>query len=572
MSLARLDSVTWSRRGRVAADVACMVLVLCMAAAVWPRSAPPTDLDLGVVPWWGGTRDLLLEGPDAGEWARNIRLLAAWDLEALDHHRLPTWMLMVAAVHKLEPSVVLAGHLVNRGLYLVMALAAFGLGRLSGSRAAGVLAAAVCLGLPAATTASQRFGIDIAIMGSLPAMMLLSAVALRRWPVGLLAGLVAGLATGLHYTTLPYALPPLVMLLLGGQGLSRRLGGALLFVLGAGASLWFLSHIYPIPTLDQLAGDIANGIDPGYRGNGRIADVAEARQTLEQGLVAGVPEAVQTAIAGARPEGLPWGLLVVLPWLGIVGPGLRWRDGDGPPWKDWLRGTDAALGIGLLLCLAPLPLLAAVDAPERYGNNFLPIVAVLVARGLATIAGSVDLGIRQAWGRWPRGVLLAVLTVPLVLLTLRPAMHTRVQPAPRPDELGIALLGQSLSEHLPAGVGVASPIREALVVAGMEYCPLRICPVIDSESAFEQCVQVMAQECSGDGPIPYVRTTAAHYYDPNATARPAMDAWVAEKWPATDEVSYRDFSAWLHLIDRPDVPDGFDPLKRGPLPDNNSGL
>lgn len=566
MRLDFVDEPSLPGKLSAALDALAVAAVLAMAAWLWPTDAMPPGIDLGHVPWWGSIRDVMLEGPDAGEWARNIRLVEQWQLDQLDHHRMPAWMLMVAAVMKLQPDVVLAGHVVNRSLYLLLGLSCFGLGRLRGGRMVGLLTAAMALALPHAMSASQRFGIDIAVTAMIPTVMLVALVATRWWWMALPAGLIAGLAAGLHYTTPPYLLPPLLLLLLQGRGLLPRLGGLLLFTAGAALSVRLLLEIYPVPSMAMFINDLASGLSPGGPGPGRAETVQAALAGVRADIIGHATVATASAVDVVRISGLPWGLMIALPWLGVVGLSLKpTRPGSGSWWKALLSRTDLALGLSLLVCLAPLPVLTGVGAPERYGNNLLPIVAVLVARGAGSLLSTADSLLRVAWAGWPRGPLMMLGLAPLTWAVLGARADARNMPPPMPQELGAMLLADALRELFPPGTGIASPIRESLVVADMSFCPQTVCPTQATEDHFERCVRLLAQQCAGDGPIGYVWTSATHFYDPNAK-RAEMDAWVAERWDAVAQVEYADFAARVYLIDRPDVSPDEDPLQGLPAP------
>jgi len=542
-----------------------VLVVLALAAYLWPASPAPVGVNLGRLPWWGGARDVLLEGPDAGEWARNMSLLFHGQLDQLDHHRLPSWMLMVSAMMTLVSDVVIAGHLVNRLLYLVLGLSVYGLGRLRGGRVVGILGAVIALTLPHAMSATQRFGVDMAITAMIPLVLLVAVAATRLWWLGLVSGLLTGLAAGLHYTTPPYLLPPLLVLILSGRGVLRRIGAVLLYLLGAAVSVSLLLRVYPLPTWRLFLGDVANGINPGAP-NQFQATLDGAMAGLASQLPRYASAATAAAVDAVRISGLPWGVMLALPWLGVLGLGLGVaRAGRGSWWRALLGRTDLAVGLMLLVSLAPLPVLAGVGAPERYGDNLLGVVAVLVARGIGSAVAVVDALVRAAWSRWPRGPLALGLGVPVVLAVISAPTVRRTLPPPKAQEIGTVLLARALARRFPAGAGVASPVRESLVLAGLSFCPQRVCPTQATVDYYQRCVRMLAQECAGDGPIGYVTTSALSFYDPNAK-RLEMDAWVASQWEPADVVSYLDFTATIYEIPRPDVGADEDPLRGLPVP------
>jgi hypothetical protein len=564
-------------------ELAPLLLLVVLLSLSWPRGLPLAGLDMAPPPWWGGPRDQLLDGPDAGEWARNALLMAEGDLDALDHHRLPGWLLLLAGVMKVLPDVALAGHLSNRLLFGATALSLYAIGRLGGSRSVGLMAAGLALSAEHLAIASQRFGVDMAVAGGLSMAFALTLAATRWWGLGLLAGAAAGWATGLHYTTLPYTLPLIVLLLLrAGPGALRKAGAVALFLAGAAAVIWGMLQVYPIPQWSRFLEDIANGVNPGYRGHGSVGSV---EATLDR-IRAGLPPALSAAPALATSMlELPrvaallpgWGPFAA--WIGVIGVGLGLatpKRGEPPPvqapgsatpaggWGAVL--SDMGVGVPLLLCLAPLPLLSAVDAPIRYGANLLPFVALLMARGVVGLVllaeRGLDLGLLRASGklplrrplRWPVGLLSFAVAVFCVENAVNSRARVREPHRLTDDEIGTLLLSGALREAFAPGQPVACPVREAVFMAGLRYCPDRVCPVTADERAYLQCLQVLNEECKGELDIGYVATTARHFYDPNATARPQMDAWVAAQWPPVSAVGFQRFTATVHKIPRSAAP------------------
>lgn len=566
-------------------ELAPLILLILMISWSWPRGLPVKGVELAAPPWWGSPRDLLLDGPDAGEWARNATLLFERKIDQLDHHRLPGWLLLLAALMQLDPSVALAGHFGNRLMFALMGLSLYGIGRLSGSRAAGLLAAGLALTAEPLVLAGQRFGVDIVISGCLSFSFFLTLAAGRWWWLGPVAGAMVGYSTGLHYTTLPYAVPMLILLWLrAGPGPLRGLAATVGWLLGGGLVLYGLLQIYPVPQTSRFLEDIANGISPGSRGHGSVGSVQASMDRLRAGLEAGsAKRAVQIATAELDLPRLSraWPDAPALcAWLGVAGFGLglprprRPAEADRPPSRwGWL--TDLSVGLPLLLCLGPLPFLAAVNAPVRYGANLLPFVALLLARGLLSPVALLERALsallgrafarapaadralgRWVSGRWPVGLLAFA----VALGGLREAHEARgrlwrAYPL-SDDEVGTALLAEALKASFPAGSAVACPVRESVLMAGLRYCPERVCPVVANEGMFKQCLVVLGEECGEVGDIGYIATSAQHFYDPNATARPAMDAWVAERWPAARTVGWKKFQATIHVIPRSALPMG----------------
>ena len=88
--------------------------LLCVAALVWAGLLhwPTGDVSLSVpgpdAPAWGTTRDALLDGPDAGEWARAMLAFHDGRYNELSTQRLPGWIVIVNAVMFIEENVVRA--------------------------------------------------------------------------------------------------------------------------------------------------------------------------------------------------------------------------------------------------------------------------------------------------------------------------------------------------------------------------------------------------------------------------------------------------------------------------------
>jgi hypothetical protein len=552
-------------------DFATFLVVCWLISFVWPRSLPVPGLDVDAPPWWGGPRDQLLDGPDAGEWAKNASLLAQWKLDALDHHRLPAWLFLLAGLSHFTDGIALAGHLGNRLLFASMGLAIFAIGRAGGGRAVGLLAAGLVLTAEHLAVSAQRFGVDAVVSAALSLSLLSSVRACRSLPFAFFAGLAAGATTGLHYTTIPYVLPPLVLLILrAGPTWGRKFLSILLFVGGFAAMVAALLQVWPVPQASRFAEDIANGISPGHRGGGAVGSVEDSLAILQQNLAAAPAQAVANGL-----KGLPIPLLAqvwpagskLLVWLGVLGLG-TWQVFRPLPAGRGLRQRrplfDLGLGFVILSCLAPLPLLTAVGAPARYGDNLLPFVALLLARGivaladlfeglLRTVLPSLHLGTFSS-RRLPHG--LPALALAAVLLgSVIPARAWLRRPPPlTDDEVGTLLLARALEKQFPPGTEVACPVRESVFMAGLGYCPERICPVNANEDLYRQCLRVLHEECSGEGPIGYVATSARHLYDPNARARPQMDAWVNAQFGVAETVRWKKFEATVHRIPREAVP------------------
>ncbi|MGB0638924.1 MAG: hypothetical protein ACPGTU_06315 [Myxococcota bacterium] len=537
--------------------------VLCVAALVgacilhWPNAEVSLSVEGPAQPAWGTIRDALLDGPDAGEWARSMLALHDGRYNELETHRLPTWLIIVNAVMSIEPNVVRAGHLANHLLNLVLGLGVFAVGRLAGQRWIGLGAAALAMMSGHALAVSLRFGVDAAVIAMVPLAIVGAQLACRKWQLGVLSGVMAGLVMATHFSTLPYILPGFALILMcGGKG-TRWLAAAG-HVVGVAGIIWLLSRVFPISTLEEFQVAIANGISPGNQGGGRVSSWAVATEVVREGLDTALNRGVAQLMVQIRPSWLPWGPSLLLPWLGVLGIGLKrgtYRRSKEQGVVRYVWSTmDLGLGLGLLFCLAPVPVFAAAQAPLRYGDNLLPFGAILLVRGMASVFWILSQCSRYTAQLKVINVVYAVLGVGLFASAIQDAKPARRPLYPTLEEVGYWQLGQTLSQHFSPGSGVASPVREALVEGRLRYCPQRICPERATEEAYWSCLAVLKRECDGTEPVGYV-VTDADLYDPNAVARRDMDVWIAENWTPAAVVTNPRFNAQVYMIPREEIPD-----------------
>ena len=225
-----------------------------------------------------------------------------------------------------------------------------------------------------------------------------------------------------------------------------------------------------------------------------------------------------------RPSWLPWQAGLILPWLGVLGIGLKRVKDQQAGW--WAR-TDLAMGLGLLFCLAPLPVFAAAQAPLRYGDNLSPLGAVLLVRGMASLIWGAR---RRSMARKPyvTQAVWAGLGTTLLATAVQDAAPARKPLYPTLEEVGYWQLGQALMTHFEPGSGVASPVREALVEGRLSYCPQRICPERAAEDACWECLSVHALGC--DGPARGVRGHDRGPVRPQCRRASRHGRQVASKW------------------------------------------
>lgn len=552
-------------------DCLCLAAIVVAGVVHWPMGELTLPAQGPAQPAWGTVRDALLDGPDAGEWARTMLAFYDGRFGELETHRLPTWVLIVNAVMLVEPEVTRAGHLANHLLNLALGVGVFFVGRFSGRRWVGLGAAGLSMLSMHALSVSLRFGVDAAVLAAVPFAIVAAILATKRWWLGLLSGVVGTFVAVTHFSTLPYVLPGLALILMCGRGRERWLG-ALTHIVGVGAAFWLLTRVFPVSSLEAFQVAIANGIAPGYQGDGRVSSWASAMAVVESGLGTALNRCVAQLLVQVRPSWLSWQAALVVPWIGVLGLGLkRVRPevlrGFGPVRRVWAQ-TDIGLGLALMFCLAPLPVFAAAQAPLRYADNLSPVGAVLMMRGLVS---GIWLVVEVARAMLPGAVrlrpwLAGALGVFVFGQAVQDAGPSRRPLYPTVEELGYWQLGEVLQTHFPSGSGVASPVREALIQGRLRYCPQRICPDEASEDAYWRCLSVMKKECAGDAPVGYI-ITDADLYDPNAIARRDMDEWVAQKWTPVAEVKLSGFNASVFTIERAEIPD----LKERPRPGNDDG-
>jgi hypothetical protein len=267
--------------------------------------------------------------------------------------------------------------------------------------------------------------------------------------------------------------------------------------------------------------------------------------------------ALHEVLPVVSPAALPVGLLSVMLVLGALGMFLRPLAADedvaGTGARRWFSLLDAtrdgALGFVLLLCLAPLPVLAMFDAPERYSYNLLPLVLILCWRGIASVFGALDAAVGRAWSRWPAGA-LTVLAAAAWAGVYQKEHEIELQWRPPPsDAVAAAQIGDALATHFPPGGGASIPLREAGIGAGRAFCPHSDCPRSQNEEELRRCMIVLDTECGGEGPIPYVVLSG-----PNpALSRPNrawLDAFVLQRWPVLQHVDAGEYRADIIAIPR----------------------
>ncbi len=543
----------------VALDAVCLAVIVTLACWIWPTWETPLQSGVPQAPAWGTIRDALLDGPDAGEWARSIMAFQDGRLADMDPHRLPTWIFLVNGIMLVEEGVAEAGHLANHLLLAVLGIGVWLIGRFSTGRSVGLAAASLAMLGSHATESSLRFGVDMTVLALIPLSICSAQLACRHWKLGLLSGGVSGVVMATHLSALPYALPAGVLILLAAKP-GYRARAAMVHALGVGVVLGTWSWLLPMATFEDLQVSIANGILPGYRGSGQVANWAETLSHVREGSLTAFNESISRLLIQVHPTWLPWKVSILMFWLGVIGPGLKQRDGDSLDETVLGVPLDWKLGVVLLLCLAPLPLLAAAQTPDRYANNLAPAGALLLARGAFSLLALVLHGLKRMHpiADRLRPGLFTALGLGIFVREVQTSTELTMAIQPTTVELGRWQLGQVLKEVFPAGTGVAVVVREPLVAGQHVRCPNHICPEEATEVAFEECLSYMKSECPGEETLAYV-TLLASLQDPNSPARPAMDKWVSEKWDPIKTIRTPGFSASIYAIPREEIADYEEP-------------
>ncbi len=79
-------------------DVVCVLALIGAGVMHWPTGEVSLSVPGPEAPAWGTMRDALLDGPDAGEWARSMLAFYDGNYHKLETHRLPSWVLLVNGV------------------------------------------------------------------------------------------------------------------------------------------------------------------------------------------------------------------------------------------------------------------------------------------------------------------------------------------------------------------------------------------------------------------------------------------------------------------------------------------
>lgn len=488
--------------------------------------------------WWIVESDQFLYGPDAAAWAQNALALHQGRLGDLDPHRLPTWTLFtVGSMRVFDIDVALAGHLVNRAEHVLLGPVLYLLGRMLGLRGFAFAAAAILVAQPALLASACRFGVDPTVTLMVPLTLLAARVAGGRWWFAPVAGAVAGLTMVSHLTALAFPICGLLLLVASGRGWWRRLAAALLYSAAVYLVFRWVFSVFPMLPEAFFKDSLAEGIAPtgdDIGEAGRAASRDSALTLLRTNAPLALNAALRLIAATFAPIGVPWALSVALIWLGFIGPNAvrRVRPPVGVGAARHLAGRvlrSLAEGVAIASACAPLIAFAAAKSPDRYSDNLLPVAALLIARGGATLVAAAVHALsfyRPIYAlRWRIEVGIAgMLAIGWGYGEWREPHQRSAVLAPAFERNALAV-GRALAERFPAGIGAASCLREALPYAGLLYCPNTVCPFTDNEPGYRRCVEILRKECPGAGDIPLIVTDNLTP-EQCPTNRVHFDAWV----------------------------------------------
>jgi hypothetical protein len=526
-----------------------LVVQLRLSAWVRGQSSPPVA-GLDWVPeeqWaWGAPGDFVLFGPDAGNWAANARALMQGGEP--DINRLPVFGLLTWAVSAWrDVDVVFGGHLVNHLVGVALGCVVYFLGRELGGRAVGLGAGLLTAASPWLIKAASLYGVDPSFGLTTALLFLTTWLAVRHlWAVPL-AGLAMGLVMATHYLGILFPLPCALALALRWGDWRLRVGTPVVALCVGWLSFRGLMWRYPAIGLDQIASVYSTGAasgldDASVETAGFGTNVAEI---LGEVVTSGAMLAVQQNLIPLRDAGLPWALVLGLFWLGVLGFGLPPRVDQ----KDKRWAVDWRSGLVLLALLAPLALLEAVRAPERYRYYAQPLVFIVVLRGAASAAVTLERALApmlpRTWPRWPVGLL----ALPLCwAVWATPVAGMRAQwsrGAPADQGLHERLIGEAVLEAFGAGGGIVTNSQVAAFHAERERCS----GPAPGQATAPQAIAQLKERCSGRGDLPYlvgVRTSAG-FAD---IKDEALDAYVAETFEAVGAIRGKETTTTVYRIPR----------------------
>lgn len=495
-----------------ALDLTVIYLVLSIRWMALVRSDPGLEATSQLPQWWwewGNLQDWLLIGPDAGNWAANAE---AWRAGvALDPHRLPVYSMLTAWFTAIFGDVVFAGHQVNHLLSALLAVLAYGIGRLSSGRAVAIAAAFLTAWSPELVNNQLYFGVDPALQFAVLLLAITCLLAMQKgtWLWVVVAGLALSWAIATHYLLLLFIPVSAFCMLLMKRPWALRIRFALAFLLVGWLGFQFLARHYDTLSIRMIFSVFTEGV---AGSDGRVlAEGPMAGETATNLVVHNLPTAprlaIQRGLRSMKVEGVPWLLLLTLFWIGIAGWGLRNRGRGAIDWRTSLF---------FLAFLSPLIGLEASRAPDRYALFSRPLFFLIVARGTVSIGCLIEASLSRSWAPWNklprklfRGILSGILAIGLISVYKTPFGQRWELYPPVNEGLGDRAIAAKITENFTRQGGIVTTSQALEFFTGRSRCPGNFCPR-GSDEAVAQCFDEILRQCTGGGNIPYVVSTSSN--------------------------------------------------------------
>ncbi len=538
-----------ARMGWLAVDLAVIAGLLTIRWGALVRGAPDAGLELaaGLPEWWwsvGSLHDWLLSGPDAGNWAANAQ--AFLDGEPLDVHRMPVYTYLAALGGRWTGDVVFGGHLVNHLSSALVPVVAYVLGALTSRRSVGLGAALLLAWSPELVNNQLHYGVDPSLQLSVVVLGLCSWLAIDRgWGWSAAAGVAAGIAAGSHYLGLLFV-PLAVLLPLAARRPWRVRWLGPVVVAGGCAVTWaVLTAPYEGLELSGALSVYAEGVaGSDGRTSGGPLSWSEAVALVWSRAHNAPALAVQRGLRGLNLVSVPWGLLVVVFYLGLFAPGLR-RDPVARWDWDW-RPTLLLLGF-----LVPLMALEAARAPDRYALFSRPFLFLAVIRGVVTPVVWLERWLRGRVERWPVGVLGWVAVVGVAALYRGPLVSNWTLSPPTDKGLLEREVAAAVLERFGPGGDIVTPSQAVPFLTGREACPGSPCPR-GGGADLARCIDLVLRQCSGSGELPYL-VTASQASGIGDQPMPDLDALVARRFERVGLFRSPEVAIRVYAVDREEL-------------------
>ncbi len=475
--------------------------------------------------WWTGllsTHDWLLHGFDEGEWLGLVNAyLGGTPSEVM---RPPAYPLMAALLSTIVDHRVLAMHLVGHFASVLVCLMTYALGRRLFNSTVGFWAAILLAVAPRVLMVQDEIAaFPVLVLASVClGTASLAFVQRPRLTTGIGLGLAMTFALTAHYTSAPFVVPVLLLILLN---IDRRMMRHLATAIGLAVTLTTLIYA-TLPASPLHSGGVSlsefyehalNHPDGRYmdrmpepaRTHERKNPVHKPTLLSPEGLVGrtlrrGPLAAARSMTSGyGPPQVLP--LVMLLMVFGLFWPGRAEDTGRLTRWRP---------SLWLLCFLAPLPFAAAAleDAPNhRYLAFAVPFSALAFVRGVMCLSDFIA-------SQFTTNLKIARLVTAIVASTVAMysswSLHNK-RPVLRTVQLHRHALAQHIQDRfgsdgfIVGATGQMGPISAYAALTEREVCGLGsgggTC--LDSHSVRDNlaaCAQAILDECHNGQDTPYV--------------------------------------------------------------------